>query len=254
LAAAGESPEEPRQPRGSAYLGAFFVTELNTHVNVFAQGLPLGVRIDFSEDLKLKDSLTVPRLGAAWRFGKSHVLGFGWYDLLREGTEQTENDIELPRRTIPAGTEVKSWYGMELFKLSYTWLFHRDPKVKLGIGGGLFVADLKAGIRAAVPLSEDPIDESFTAPLPMVGGRLSYQVSPKLQFISFADFFFINYEEYSGVLVDVQLFASHQTFKHVGFGAGLNLQTVGVEVDGEDLFWEVSDSFVGVLVLTNFTF
>jgi hypothetical protein len=47
---------------------------------------------------------------------------------------------------------------------------------------------------------------------------------------------------------------SHRTFKHIGFGAGINDQTIGVEVDGEELFWEISDNFVGFLVMASFSF
>jgi hypothetical protein len=182
------------------------------------------------------------------------VLGIGWYNLLREGTETTKNDIELHGRPIPASTELRSWFGTELYRVSYTWLFHRDPKVNLGLGAEFFVADLKAGIRASEPLSDEPLDESLTASLPMLGGRLTYRVTPRLLVLTYADFFFIDCKEYNGVLMDVQLFASHRSFKHVGFGAGINDQTIGVEVDGEDLFWEISDNFVGFLVMASFSF
>ncbi len=253
--AAGQTdPEARAEKRGRAYVGAFFVTNLDTSLNIFSQDLPLGGRVDISRQLGFKSSLTVPRGNVAWRFGKRHVLGFGWYDLKREGTRTLSAEIELPDQTIPIDASVTSFFRTAVYRLSYTWLFHNDPKVKLGFGAGLFVSRLEAGIRAEAVFVEEAAEQSVTAPLPVVGGRLIYNVTPKLGVLLNTDWFFLNYNEYQGVLLDTILFADHRTFKHVGFGGGINLQTINVEVDAEDILVQLDASYVGFLAVVSFHF
>ena len=41
--------------------------------------------------------------------------------------------------------------------------------------------------------------------------------------------------------------AERHTFKHVGFGGSLGRMVTGVEVDDEDLFWDVNHRFRGIM-------
>ena len=86
----------------------------------------------------------------------------------------------------------------------------------------------------------------------MVGGRLDYRVGKKLEVRSTFEWFFINYSDYEGVLADIQAMLNHRTFKHVGFGVGLNIQTANVEYTTDDFLWELDESLVGGLVVMSF--
>lgn len=239
--------------RGFAYLGAFFVTNVQTHLSVFDQDLPLGTRIDLSEQLGFRDRLTVPRFALAYRLGERHVVSFGGYSLRREGTKALIDPDRFPI-LLPEGAQLKSYIETTIYRFAYTWLFHRDEKVSLGIGGGFFVGDLGAGIEIAGGGEEIADDGTLTAPLPTIGGRLGYVVTPKLQVILVGDVFFINYQQYEGVLTDLQLFAEHRTFRNVGFGAGFNYQGLSAEIDGDELFWELDTHFLGVFAGVTFHF
>ena len=218
-------------PRGFAYIGAFFVTNINTQLSVFSQNGPIGTRVDFATDLGVRNSLTVPRVHFNWRFGKRHILGFNWYELARDGTNTLQRDIRIFNSQIGPNIDVASFYETDIYKVGYTYFFHNDRKVSLGVGGGLFVAGLKAGIRADSTIVEVDEDGSFTAPLPVVGGRLVYRVNRRMNVLVSADWFFLKYDEYAGVLSDFQFYVTHRTWRHVGFAAGVNLQALNVEVD-----------------------
>jgi hypothetical protein len=92
-----------------------------------------------------------------------------------------------------------------------------------------------------------------TAPLPVIGGSLAYGLTPKLNLLTHVDWLMVNYEEYKGGLLDLQVFANHQTFKHVGFGAGINVQAISLDVDDEELFWQIDTDFVGLLAVMSFS-
>ena len=252
--------EEPFA-RGFGYLGAFFVTGARTEARVFSEDLPLGARLNIEEDLGVRDSFTVPRMTLGWRFGKRHILTGGYYDLGRDGVKRLERTIELPNDIeFLVSAEVASNFTVKVGKVQYTYLFHRDDKVTLGIGGGLFVARLGVGIKVTGepgPAQQEAtaLDESVSAPLPVFGLRLTYKISPKWGVLASSDWFLVNYDSrYKGVLSDTQIYAAHRTFKHVGFAGGINMQTFGIEFDDDDLLWQLDAGFVGILGAVTFYF
>lgn len=248
-----EPPDTSKPKHGFAYLGAFFVTNISSHLSLFHQDLPIGGRIDLSQDLGLVDSVTSPRATIGWHFRRRHVLSFGYYDLSRDGGRTLFDGIELPE-PIPGGARIESFVETKLYRLSYTWLFYNDSKVKLGVGGGLFVAGLGAGLKTEETPVTRFVEESVTAPLPVLGARLGYRITPKLEFLANWDWFFVDYKKYRGVISDLQFFVNHDTFKHVGFGAGLNYHTLKLEVDDDEIFWDIDSSYPGILAVMSFRF
>lgn len=259
---AGDEPEEAGPfARGFGYIGAFFVTQTSTELRLFSPDVPLGTRLNFEEDLRLRDSFTVPRMTLGWRFGKRHVLTGGYYDLSRDGVRQLERTIELPDdMDLQVGVEVATTFTTRVSKVQYTYLFHRDEKVSLGIGAGLFVARLGAelsitGNVGAMQERATAFDESVTAPLPVFGFRLTYKITRKWGVLATSDWFLVNYSsDYKGILSDTQIYAAHRTFKHVGFAGGINIQTFDVEFDDDDLVWELDSRLVGFLGAVTFYF
>jgi hypothetical protein len=259
-AAAADEDDALPLSRGFGYLGAFWVTRVETKLSLFSTDLPVGVRVDLNKDLGLRNSFTIPRATLGWRFGKRHLVAGGFYNLSRDGGRTLDEEIELPGGiVIPIGAEIGTSFQTEIGKVQYTYLFHRDRKVTLGVGAGLFIARLGLGVvaRGNVGGGEEfaDFDESVTAPLPVLGFRLTYQVNPKWIVLLSSDVFLLNYnDEYKGLLTDTQLYASHRTFKHVGFAAGLNLQTFNVQIDDDELFWELDEGLVGFLAAVTFYF
>ena len=256
-----ESNDEGPFARGFGYLGAFWVTQSNTELRLFSTDLPLGTRLNVQKDLGVRDSFTVPRFVLGWRFGKRHILTGGYYDLSRDGIKILESVIELPGDIeLPVGVEVASDFELQVGQLQYTYLFHRDEKVTLGVGAGLYVARLGAGLTVTGrvgPIQESltAFNESVTAPLPVFGFRLTYNLTRKWGVFASSDWFLLNYsDKYKGLFSDTQLYASHRTFKHVGFAAGLNVHTFSVEFDDDDLLWQLNTRLVGVLGAVTFYF
>jgi hypothetical protein len=259
--AGDDSEEEGPFARGFGYVGAFFVTQTNTEIRLFSTDVPLGTRLNLEKDLGLRDSFTVPRMTLGWRFGKRHILTGGYYDLSRDGFKRLERTIELPRdNDLDVGLEVATRFKTRIAKLQYTYLFHRDKKVTLGVGAGLFVASLGAELTLTGNVgskqgSATALDESVTAPLPVFGLRLTYKITTKWGLFASSDWFLLSYrDEYKGILSDTQVYAAHRTFKHVGFAAGINIQTFDIELDDDDLLWQIDLRGVGFLAAVTFYF
>ena len=260
-AAGDKSDDTGPFARGFGYVGAFWVTRTSTEARLFSTDLPLGARLNVEDDLGVRDSFAVPRMSLGWRFGKRHVLTGGYYDLSRDGVKRLETTIELPGDiTFDAGIEVRSDFTLKVSKLQYTYLFHRDEKVTLGIGAGAFVARLGTGIAGTVIVGQmqetvQVFRESVTAPLPVLGFSLTYRLTPKWGVLATSDWFLLSYNSrYEGILSDTQLYFAHRTFNHVGFAGGINLQTLNVEFDDGDLLWQLDSGLMGVLGAVTFYF
>lgn len=68
----------------------------------------------------------------------------------------------------------------------------------------------------------------------MLGFYLRYNISRRWRFNANSQFFFLRYEDFEGSLTDVRLNVEHQTFRHVGFGLGLNRIDFDIEADSSD--------------------
>ena len=247
--------EEHAPARGFGYLGGFFVTNVDTTVGVFSNDVPLGARVSLTQDLGFGDSETVPRATLGWRFGERHLLLGGWYNLERGNRKTLDTAIPLPPgEEFPIGATVNSTFDVDLYKLQYTWLFHRDSKVSLGLGAGLFIAGITFEIEGEGTFNAQRFDTSVTAPLPVAGMRLSYHVTPRANVTATADWFFVKYGDSKGVLGDFLVIFDHRTFKHVGFAGGLNLWTQNVDFVDDDILLEVDQGFVGYLAAVTFYF
>ena len=147
------------------------------------------------------------------------------------------------RGTLEDGTEFDNSYD-------------RGQPIAFPLGRGMVIPGWEEGI-ALMKVGDAPpegFDESLTAPLPVFGLRLAYRVTPRASVTATADWFFLRYDDSSGVLEDFLVMFSHRTWKHVGFAGGLNLWTQKIEFVDDDLLLEVDQGFVGYLAAVTFHF
>jgi hypothetical protein len=233
-------------------VGGFFVTNVETDVELAAQSGPImaGTRISFEDDLGLASSDSVPRIDGYYRFGKKSRVDFTWFKIDRTGTALTPFDIDFGDISIPEGTPATSFFDEEVLKATYGLSFFNSPKAELGLSAGLFVARLGTGITT----SANAEDARGTAPLPVVGAYFRYNMSRRWRFTGKGDFFFLQVGDYKGNLVDLRLNLEHQTWKHVGFGFGLDVISNFLEADDGEFRGEFNNSLTGfqAYVFTNF--
>jgi hypothetical protein len=83
---------------------------------------------------------------------------------------------------------------------------------------------------------------------------LRYRVNRKLGVLTTWDWFFINYGGYKGSMVDAHVVADHRTFKHVGFGAGLDRLSMNIEADTDDWVGDLQHVLFGFVAYVSFYF
>lgn len=192
-----------------------------------------GTTINFKRDLGVSESDDAPRVDGYYRFTPRHRIDFAWFKVEREGTRTLSIDIDFEDETFTVGTQVDSFSKYETLKVAYIYSFHRDKKVEMGIGGGLHIEDIEAGLSAdAVGKREDA---DTTAPAPVASFRLSYNFTPRWSIRWDFDIFFLEEDDFDGSLTDNRLAVEHHTFKNVGFGAGFSRFVLDVETQKDDL-------------------
>jgi hypothetical protein len=185
-----------------------------------------------------------------YRFNKRSQLDFDWFSIQRDGGKRLERTINLPRRELEIGVGVEAFTDIAIYKAVYTWLFHDDPKVRLGLSIGVHVVDFEVGVDAGLDrIGDDDFSEraGITAPLPVIGGRLVYQVNQKLGVLFTADVLMVKYDQYSGTFQDVYAVAEYRLSKRFGLGVGLNVLGLDVDVDGDDQFANLNNTLTGVM-------
>jgi hypothetical protein len=116
-----------------------------------------------------------------------------------------------------------------------------------GLSVGLGISTIRTGIGPPADGGAEANVERLTIPLPTIGGRLGYRVNKKLSVLARFDLLNIQYGGFEGSVLDAWFAVEHHTFKQVGFGGSIGRMTMDFEVDDDQLFWDVSHRFSGVM-------
>ena len=226
-----ENKDKPWE-RFSLSLGGFSAT-INSDVSLGAKGLNLEVNVE--DALDMDSSVSVFRLDGMWRFSRNlrHRLDLGWFDISRDASTTLLQDIEIGDTIFPLGTKVTSSFDLQVFKGAYSYSFFQDDRMDLGVSFGLFVMPIDFKIDASGAF-EGHERESITAPLPVLGLRADFAITPKL-FLKYSfDFFYLEYDQFEGAVTDTKLALEYNAFKYLGFGIGLDRFNIHIEAEGED--------------------
>ena len=229
--AAEEEKEASPWERYSADLGIFLAT---TNSTARIGSTSAGVEFDVEDTLGLGSGNNAFRIGASWRFteNRRHRVDFEWFRLKKDGSRVLQNDIDTDQGTIPAGSSIDSEVTLDVFRGAYSYSFFQDDRFDLAVIAGLYVAPMSITMTGTSGFS-GTVEQSFTAPLPVLGLRADFALTPKWFIRTNFDVFYVSIDDYTGFLTDVQVAAEYKAWKHVGFGLGFDTMYVKVETDGE---------------------
>ena len=212
----------------------FFYPIFNTEVRLDSKTLGRGTDIDGEDDLNLKTELSLFRAEAQWRFFPKHRLEFTYYDISRDASVFLGRTLQFGDRTFTIGTTIRSDTNIQIFKIAYTWSFLQTQDYELGISLGADLMDIETSISAPIIGDES---EALIAPLPVLGLRAAYAFSPNFVLNTSADFFYLEYEEFKGRLLDVNFNLEYYFLEYLSLSIGYNFFDVEVtyESDRRDL-------------------
>ena len=243
----GNSADSVSYRGGSIRIGAFAIADISSRIYYGPSDLPIALSIDIQEDLGFKDSLVAFRGGFSYRFSKRHAMTIGYYQFDLEGNRRLERTLEIGGSEFEIGLDVASRYEEKTLKIAYDFIFHDDDKVLLSISPGLHVSSLDFSIAALrnLPPSGPSEDASVTAPLPMLGGRIKYRLTPKWSMVLSSNVFLLSRGDQRGAITDSSFVFEYQTNSAFGFGVGLNRYTLDLDIDDGDKHWDVQSVYSG---------
>ncbi|MCE2571073.1 outer membrane protein [Motilimonas eburnea] len=202
-------------------LGGFYTTS-NTTMDVTS---PLGDRdfgLNFEKDLKLSEDKWLPYANLNYQFNNKHSIYFDWKRLHRNATQER---ITKPFETdlggdttyiIQAGARIKTTLNIDIATLGYGYSFYQDEKWDLAATLGMHIMWIEIGLNGemgacvnntctgAVPIL--PNTEAFkdtTAPLPDVGLKGRYLITPNWALTGQAQYFYLSLDDLDGSLIDL---------------------------------------------------
>ena len=237
--------------RSGVSLGVF-ITDRNTEGRLDSDTLGLGTVIDAEDDLGLDSSDTVVRLDAYYRFNRRHRIDFSIFDLSRDATATIDGSIQFGDQIFDINSTVSSEYDLAIYKMAYTYSFLQRDKGYLGVTGGLYVVSTDISLNE-VDTGQFESD-GLTAPLPVIGLRGDYQLTPRLMLRSSAELFAVNFDNVDGSLFDFYIGLNYYFHSNFAVGLGYNSVTVDVDADGSDFKGALDWSYDGILLNALFSF
>jgi len=225
-------------------LGAYFISSADTDIRINPQGTLLGTNIKYSKDLGGDDQETVPRLSGYYRFNDYHRIDYGYFKVDRDGTRLLDTDIVIGDETYTANSSISSSLNVNIYKISYTHSFYHNEKVELGLSAGLHMMDYKFTANSN---NNHHTDNSFMAPLPVVGYLMNYNITSAWSTYVQSDIFFIEVDNnYKGSLTDLRFGTEYRAFKNTGFGINLSRMSLNAEVTDDSFRGSINDVYNGI--------
>ena len=227
--------------------GAYIIDGSNTQVSLNSNIGGIGTVIDFQRDLGGEEGDTIPRIDAYYRFNPRHRLDFTAFSIDRKGERTITIDLEIEDEIFTIGETVKSDIKYTLYKFGYSYSFYHSPKVELSLSAGLNVT--------SYDLSFENDDGSkaeaagVTVPLPVIGLRMGYAITPKWYVRYVSEAFFIDIEDtFRGGLINFELNTEYKLFNNFALGIGIARLGTNVDVDSDDWRGSFSDGYRGATV------
>lgn len=212
--------------------GAFFAS-LDDKVQVGVGGV--GVTIDVEETLGMEAQNTSFRVGGSYRIGEErrHRVDLEYFYFNRDSNKTLNKEIILDNVTYSAGTNVDATFNFQIVKAAYSYSFFQDDRMDLAASIGLFVMPLKFEVTAT-GAGGKKTELDFTAPLPVLGLRGDFAITPKWFLRTKLEFFYLEYQNFTGSLMDTNIAVEYNPWKNWGFGFGVENFRLRMSAEGND--------------------
>lgn len=225
--------------------GAYFVDSSSTQFSVNSTGLlGLGTSIDYQRDLGGDERDTIPRIDAYYRFNDRHRIDLTVFSISRLGRRTLTEEITIGDEVYVIDEALNSDIKYTLSKLAYGYSFYHSPKAELSFIAGLHIT--KYDLKFSDDDGGKAESAGVTAPLPVLGLRMGYAITPKWSTQLLMEAFAIDYEDtFSGSLTNFELNTEYRLFQNFAIGAGIASLGIDVEVTSDDWRGSVTDRYAG---------
>jgi hypothetical protein len=213
--------------------GGGFLATMSSKLTFGTEGA--GVTLDAENLLGLESTLRVWRVDAIYRPGKSRrqQLDFTYLGFNREAQTQLTQQIEIDNTILLPGTQLKSVFDFDIYRLTYSYALIQDNRMRIAIGLGIYVVPIHYGLDIFTSGQTQTLDvEEVTLPLPSLALRMDFQLVPKLFLKADINAMYLKISNFEGSLLDTTIGLEYQPWKHFGLGLAYNPFSVHVQSSG----------------------
>lgn len=234
-----------------------FLSSYNSDITFGSKTLGVGLVIDFEDARGLETSSLIFRGQTNYRFGKArrHAVHFGYFSINRRASKVLDSALTIGAIIYPIGTEIKSRYDLTIYRGKYNYSFYQDDRISVGVSAGLFIMPVRFTVQAN---GRQDHNTKFTAPLPLLGLRTDFKITEKFYLRQSAELLYLSFDSFTGSVLDLNIALEHNTFKHFGFGLGINSNRINITIKNEDsgigFFGDIRMDYTGVLLFAKYYF
>ena len=249
MAIANESTENLTAAFPDKYmirLSSYFVDKATTNITILSDA-GIGSGINFKDDLGGKDTDSIPRLDAYYRFNNKHRMDFTAFSVDRPGSKTLTVDLTIGDETYNATETLTSKIKYTVYKLGYAYSFYHSQDVELSLLAGLSFTSYD--ISYSLDNGSQADTSNVTAPLPTFGLSMGYKINPNWSVHYKSESFFIELNDsIRGALLNYELDIEYKLFKNFAIGAGVSRISTDVEIKKNNWKGSIEDSHRGLLL------
>lgn len=198
----------------------------------------LGDPLDLERQLNVDKSLFKVRADARLRIGRRHTLQAAYYDGSRGGVASLSEELVIGDESFVLDASLETKIDLAVYKFSYGYSFIANEKWDVAGTVGVHALDLGASFFGQARIDAFSVEARLEAkdtfaPLPVIGGRFAYALSPKWRIRGEIDWLKLKIGDISGNLVDITLGVDFDITRNFGLTARYNY--VDIEVNSRDL-------------------
>lgn len=225
--------------------GWAYVFGATANVSVGGPALGIGANVDLTTTLGVNTSTDAFRLDGLYRFNDRHAIGLSYYRVGLSGEKSLNQQILINDQTIAAGGMTQTSLSFNTYRLLYNYSFYRSDKVELGVSPGIYMMEAKFNFAAhgsitgpggASAGSSTIVKEQVTLPLPSIGLIANYNITPKVQFQSRYDIFYLTIGDYTGTMFEFYAGLEYRLHQHFAMGAAFDRLQAGLKGNGDQGF------------------
>jgi hypothetical protein len=235
-------------------LGAFvYSSTLSGSLNGQSSTNP---EIDFDEAFGKASDTTRVRADLLWRITPEHRMRAMYFDNSLTRSRVLEQDIHWGDYTFNSGSHADLRQEFKVFELAYEYAFVRRPDYEVAATVGLHYMDMSlqlAGTASGIDADGNAFvkeaktkDSSLPAPLPVLGLRAGWVVSPNWYVEAQGQFFKVKVGDYDGRWTDLRLGATWMFQRHFGVGLGYNWFNTRLDVTKNDFDGRLKIGYSGL--------
>ncbi|EGV50276.1 hypothetical protein [Candidatus Endoriftia persephone] len=226
-------------------LAAFWASTA-TELRLDSKDGTIGTSFNMEDQLGLGEREILPMLDITYRFNENHAIDLSYVELSRSGSSMLNSTITIDGEDYTVDTLVDSFFDSKVARLAWRYKLYQNEDWQIESLLGVHVTSLSTGISTR--LAGPSYDADVSIPLPSLGLDGAYWISPKLKLDAWAQVFALDYDAYSGSLVNGSISVRYDFSKNFGIGGGYTYYGYSLSADDDNLRGEFDYTFQGPML------